>query len=92
MGARRSCGQSCISTSKVAKRARHNHNHNHNTQHTTTKMSRHRDTGFALYLIFPWESYWRHQPMALRLPMIQRKSPVVGFGGAMTGSPVWGAE
>jgi hypothetical protein len=30
--------------------------------------------------------------MAPRLPMIQRKSPVVGFGGAMAGLPVWGAE
>jgi hypothetical protein len=55
-------------------------------------MSRRRDTGFALYLISPRESYWRHQPMALWLPMIQRKSPVVGFGSAMAGLPVWGVE
>jgi hypothetical protein len=55
-------------------------------------MSRCRDTGFALYLISPWESYWRHQPMVPRLPMIQRKLPVVGFGGAMADLPVWGAE
>jgi hypothetical protein len=55
-------------------------------------MSRRHNTGFALYLISPWESYQHHQPIAPRLPMIQRKSPVVGFGGAMAGLPVWGAE
>jgi hypothetical protein len=55
-------------------------------------MSRRRDTGFALYLIYPWESYRRHQPMAPQLPMIECKSPMVGFGGAMAGSPVWGVE
>jgi hypothetical protein len=55
-------------------------------------MSRRHNTGFAIYLISPWESYQRHQPVAPRLPMIQRKSPVVKFGGAMAGLPVWGAE
>jgi hypothetical protein len=55
-------------------------------------MSHRRNTGFALYLISPLESYWHHQPMAPRLPMIQCKSPVVGFGGAMAGLTVWGVE
>jgi hypothetical protein len=55
-------------------------------------MSHHCDTGIALYLISPWESYWRHQPMVPWLPMIQRKLPVVGFGGVMAGLLVWGAE
>jgi hypothetical protein len=55
-------------------------------------MSRRRNTGFALYLISSWESYWRHQPIAPRLLMIQRKLPVVGFGSAMAGSPFLGAE
>ena len=30
--------------------------------------------------------------MAPRLPMVPRKARVVGSGGAMAGSPVWGGE
>ena len=30
--------------------------------------------------------------MAPRIPMVPRKAPVVGFGGAMTGLPVWVAK
>jgi len=29
--------------------------------------------------------------MAPQIPMVPRKGPVVGFGGAMAGLPVWGA-
>jgi hypothetical protein len=30
--------------------------------------------------------------MALQIPMVLRKVPLAGFGGAMAGSPIWGAE
>jgi hypothetical protein len=69
--------------------------HNHNTQnttHTTTKMSRRHPTLHRLCHLSPWADYRRHQPIASWLPMVPCKARVVGFGGAMAGSPVWGDE
>ncbi len=64
----------------------------HNTRHTTTKMSHRHPTFHRLCHLSPWAGFWHHQPMALRLPMVPRKEPVVGFGGAMAGLPVWEAK
>jgi hypothetical protein len=64
----------------------------HNTQHTTTKMSHRHPTLHWLCHLSPWAGFWHHQPMALRLPMVPCKAPMVGFGGVMAGLPVWGAK
>ncbi len=55
-------------------------------------MSRHHPTLHRLCHLFPWAGYWRPQPMAPRIPMVPRKAPVIGFGSAMAGSPVWEAK
>ena len=40
----------------------------------------------------PWVEQQCPQQMTLRIPMVPRKAPAVGFGGAMAGLPVWGAK
>ncbi len=79
---------STFSTSKVAKTGLSQPQHT--TQHTTTKMSRCHPTLHQLCPLSPRAEYRCPQAMVLRLPMVPRKAPVVGLGGAMAGLPVCG--
>jgi hypothetical protein len=62
-----------------------------NTKHTTTNMRYRRPTTQRLCPLPPWVGQWRHQHMALRLPMYPSKASGAGFALDADGSPVLGA-
>ena len=49
-------------------------------------------TDLAVKLLRHCCNLQRYQPMAPQLPMVPRKVPMVRFGGAMAGLPVWGGD
>ena len=62
----------------------------HNQEHQKWSAGALPSRGFAP--LSPWVEQRCLQPMAPQIPMVPRNAPLVGFGGAMSGLPVWVAK
>ena len=85
---------SCIMWSSKYKKSTYKLNYVGKLENTQSnqQMIHRRPTLQRLCPLSPWVEQRGPQPMAPRLPMVPHKAPVAGFGGAMAGSPIWGAK